>query len=172
MHMPYKPVGLYTVLGNKFMNGKIIESRSKYGLWLKTYFEVKKIIVDKNCQRLAVIFAADQCPRYAQKPYWVQFLNQETPVQFGAEKFARDNNTPVVYGVINRLKRGYYEIEYKLICEDPNELPFGEITEMHTQLLEDNINREPAYWLWSHKRWKRPKGEYERREKVKLESIV
>lgn len=165
MHMPYRPVGLYTPLVNKFMNAKIMESRSKYGLWLRTYAEVKEMITDPNHERLAVIFGADQCPRYKQKPYWVEFLNQETPVNFGAEKFARDNNTPVVYGVINKLKRGHYEIEYKLICEDPNELSVGQITEIHTKLLEDNINREPAYWLWTHKRWKRSKAEFDKRQK-------
>ena len=163
MHMPHRPVGLFTPLMNKFMNGKVIESRSKYGLWLRKYSEVKGMMTDRNHERLAVIFGADQCPRYDQRPYWMSFLNQETPVQFGTEKFARDNNTPVVYGVINKLKRGHYEIEYKLISENPKELPIGQITEIHTKLLEKNINAEPAFWLWSHKRWKRSKAEFERR---------
>lgn len=26
------------------------------------------------------------------------------------------------------------------------------------------IQREPAYWLWSHNRWKRTKEEWERRQ--------
>ena len=29
-------------------------------------------------------------------------------------------------------------------------------------LLEQTIRREPAYWLWSHKRWKASKAECER----------
>jgi KDO2-lipid IV(A) lauroyltransferase len=165
MHIPHRPIGLYTPLVNKFMNTKIMESRGKYGLWLNTYPEVQEMMKDPDHERLAVIFGADQCPRYKQKPYWMQFLNQETPVNFGTEKFARDNNTPVIYGVIHKLKRGHYEMEYKLICEDPKELPLGGITEAHTKLLEDNINNEPAFWLWTHKRWKRSKAEFERRAK-------
>lgn len=168
MHMSFIPIGLYTPLANKFMNTKIMESRSKYGLWLKKYQEVKTLMKDENHERVAVIFGADQCPQYSQQPHWVDFLNQETGVQFGAEKFARDFNTPVLYGVINKLKRGYYVMEYKLICEDPNQLPIGQITEMHTKLLEDNINKEPAYWLWSHKRWKRKRIDFEKRQKAAI----
>ncbi|WP_448634902.1 hypothetical protein [Pedobacter panaciterrae] len=29
-----------------------------------------------------------------------------------------------------------------------------EITRLHTQFLEEIIKDEPAYWLWSHRRWK------------------
>ena len=30
-------------------------------------------------------------------------------------------------------------------------------------LLEETINRSPAYWLWSHNRWKRKREVAERR---------
>lgn len=160
MHMSYQPIALFTPLQNKFMNDKIKVSRSKYGLWLLRYQEIRTAIKNSN-QQVAVIFAADQCPRLSQHPQWMEFLNQETGVQFGTEKFARDYNTPVIYGVINKVKRGYYEVVYQVICENPAELPVGEITEIHTRLLEEDIKREPAYWLWSHKRWKRKKIDFD-----------
>lgn len=160
MHMSYQPVALFTPLQNKFMNDKIKGSRSKYGLWMKRYLEVKWIMKEDQ-QKVAVIFGADQCPKLSQQPHWVQFLNQETGVQFGTERFARDYNTPVVYGVIHKVKRGYYEVEYKLVCENPEELPIGAITEIHTKLLENDIKNDPAYWLWSHKRWKRTRKDFE-----------
>ena len=28
------------------------------------------------------------------------------------------------------------------------------LTDLHVQMLEDIIRHEPAYWLWSHRRWK------------------
>ena len=34
---------------------------------------------------------------------------------------------------------------------------------MYARMLEEMIQREPAYWLWSHNRWKRTKEEWERR---------
>jgi KDO2-lipid IV(A) lauroyltransferase len=41
------------------------------------------------------------------------------------------------------------------ITENPKALNYGEISEMHTRLLEQEIKSKPEYWLWSHKRWKR-----------------
>lgn len=143
------------------MNGKILESRSKYGLWMKSYAEVKQMMKEGIDQPITVIFGSDQSPNIKQQPYWTEFLNQETGVQFGTEKFARDYDTPVIYGFIHKLKRGHFEMEYRLVTEKPNELPIGEITEAHTRMLEEDIRKEPAYWLWTHKRWKRKKIDFE-----------
>jgi len=61
----------------------------------------------------------------------------------------------VVFFVINKRRRGYYKVDFQLICENPSEMHYGEITEKHTNLLERSINKNPEYWLWSHNRWKR-----------------
>jgi KDO2-lipid IV(A) lauroyltransferase len=119
MHIPHLPIALYTRLANKFMNEKILKSRSKYGLQMANYKDIKQQIKIADQKPMMVIFGSDQCPKLSQQPYWTEFLNQETGVQFGAEKFARDYNTPVIYGVIHRVKRGHYEMEYRLICENP-----------------------------------------------------
>ena len=34
-------------------------------------------------------------------------------------------------------------------------LKWGDITKWHTKQLENLILENPAYWLWTHKRWKR-----------------
>jgi KDO2-lipid IV(A) lauroyltransferase len=34
--------------------------------------------------------------------------------------------------------------------------PRGSITTHYVRMLEQRIIEEPAYWLWTHKRWKRP----------------
>jgi len=160
MHIPHQPVALYRPLSNRYMNEKILASRSRFGLWMNSYDQVKQMAVDKNRPPMAVIFGSDQCPRFSQQPYWMEFLHQETGVQFGAEKFARVFKTPVIYGVIHRLKRGHYETEYRLVCENPDELPHGEITKIHTKYLERDIMDNPPYWLWTHKRWKRKKKDF------------
>lgn len=170
LHLPHQPVALYSALHNEFLNNKILKSRSKFGLWMKSYSEVKEMIKEDNERPLTIIFGSDQSPNIKQQPYWTEFLHQETGVQFGTEKFARDNNTPVIYGFIHKIKRGHYEMEYKLVCEHPNELPLGAITETHTRMLEENIRQEPAYWLWTHKRWKRKKIDFINYEKEMREA--
>lgn len=162
MVVPHQPVALYTPLSNAYLNAKIIMSRTRYGLWLKSYEQVKQLVNNEVSNPVVIIFGSDQCPRLSQQPHWVEFLHQETGVQFGAEKFARDYNTPVLYGIIHRVKRGHYEMEYRLICENPEDLPHGAITEIHTKYLEQDIRNNPPYWLWTHKRWKRKKKDFER----------
>lgn len=168
LNMQHQPIALFKPLANKFMNKKIKSSRSKFGLQMKSYAEVKEMINENYDHPMAFIFGADQCPNIRQTPYWTTFLNQETAIQFGTEKFARDNNTPVIYGFINRIKRGHYSATYKLICESPNELPVGEITKIHTRMLEEDIRKEPSFWLWTHKRWKRSRANFEKRQEQLL----
>ena len=50
-------------------------------------------------------------------------------------------------------------MELSLIAEKPSKTSWGQITESHTNKLEKEIVAEPAYWLWSHKRWKREQPE-------------
>lgn len=161
LNMKHIPVALYTPLTNKFINEKILKSRSKYGLLMRKYKRVKNMIKSADQSQMAVIFGADQCPKLTQKPHFTQFLNQETAVQFGTERFAKDINTPVIYGVIKKVKRGYYAADYRLVTDAPRDLPHGEITERHTRMLEEDILKAPAYWLWTHKRWKRTKKDFE-----------
>ena len=37
---------------------------------------------------------------------------------------------------------------------------------MFAHRLEQTIRREPAYWLWSHKRWKLNREEAEQQEEL------
>jgi KDO2-lipid IV(A) lauroyltransferase len=99
----------------------------------------------------------DQSPSNARRCHWMRFLNQDTGVSYGAEKFARDYNLPVVYARINKLSRGHYSLDVQLVTEHPNSLQPGEIVEKLMRLLERDINHIPEYWLWTHKRWKRKK---------------
>ena len=82
------------------------------------------------------------------------FLNQDTPVFYGAEKYAKEYNSPVVFGTIHKVKRGFYELEFETLCETPQNTLTGEITEMNTKRLEKDILDKPQFWLWTHRRWK------------------
>ncbi|MFI5217891.1 MAG: lipid A biosynthesis acyltransferase, partial [Bacteroidia bacterium] len=69
-------------------------------------------------------------------------------------KYARQYNYPVVYGRINKIKRGFYEFEFLPVAESPKQTTQSEITETVTRLLEKDIIAAPQYWLWTHRRWK------------------
>ena len=104
---------------------------------------------------IAPVFIGDQSPNNPNKRlYWTQFLHQRTPVMLGAEKYAKQYDLPVLFLKQKRVKRGYYTIELVLLEENPRQTAEFEITEKHTRVLEEMIQAEPQYWLWSHKRWK------------------
>jgi KDO2-lipid IV(A) lauroyltransferase len=108
------------------------------------------------------VFAADQTPAHLEAQILIDFLNQKTLVFYGLEKAAKATNYPVIFCDLKRVKRGYYAGDFKLITENPAEEPENAITQKYFSLLEDTINQEPAYWLWSHKRWKNsPKKNHE-----------
>jgi KDO2-lipid IV(A) lauroyltransferase len=52
------------------------------------------------------------------------------------------------------LGRGRYEITLTTLCDNPRDLPKGEITRLYAKKLEEIIYERPENWLWSHKRWK------------------
>ena len=154
----HKAVALFTPLSNKFMNEKIKHSRSKYGLDMLSIHEIRENLASKTDELTATIFGSDQSPSKKQRAYWLRFLGQETALQFGTEKFAVEYDMPVIYGEIRKVKRGHFEVVFKVVCEDPKKVPFGYITQKHTRLLENAIHEQPEYWLWSHKRWKRKRS--------------
>jgi KDO2-lipid IV(A) lauroyltransferase len=153
MYSNHKCIGIYKPLSNAFINDKIYTSRSKYGMHLISMKQTKKSFQDGD-EPKAIVFGSDQNPANPKRAHWVQFLNQDTGVLFGVERYAKEYDWPVVFVSIRKTKRGYYEVEYSLVTDNPNEEPHGKITEDFTKRLEQDIINQPQYWLWSHKRWK------------------
>ena len=104
--------------------------------------------------RSVVIFIADQTPSRNNLHYWTTFLNQESSILTGPERLARKLDLPVIFLDTKQVKRGYYTVDMKLVTETPKETPENWITEQYARLMEQCILRNPAGWLWTHKRWK------------------
>jgi Kdo2-lipid IVA lauroyltransferase/acyltransferase len=152
--IPHKAIGIYQPLTNKFFDNKMRATRSKYGLRMISTKIVKKVFEEEKANITATIFASDQSPSNPDNCYWMKFLNQDTGVLFGVERYAKEYNYPVVYGRIIKVKRGYFTYEFFKVTDDPSSCSHGEITESFTKMLEKDIRENPEYWLWSHRRWK------------------
>lgn len=148
---------IYKPLSNKFFDNKMRKSREKFGLKMIPMKTTKEYFTIDSDRPRAIIFGSDQSPSNAKKALWINFLNQESAFLYGAEKYAKDFNWPVIYVSIDKIKRGYYEVEYKLITDSPNKERYGNIISDFAKLLELDINNAPPYWLWTHKRWKKKK---------------
>ena len=92
----------------------------------------------------------------------MDFLNHDTPVLTGTDRLLHKLNHAVFYLDMRRIRRGYYEGEFKLITREPKTLEGFKLTDIYYQNLEETIRRAPAYWLWSHKRWSRTREEFDR----------
>lgn len=100
-------------------------------------------------------FMSDQRVSHLDSSINVDFLGRETPMILGTEQLAAKFRMPAVYWDIRRTGRGHYAITARLLAENPEELPEGELTRRYARALTDTIRRDPSNWLWSHKRWKK-----------------
>lgn len=151
----HQTVGIYSPLSNTIFNAKFAESRSKFGLNLVAKDEVSNYFKENHPKPTATIFAADQSPTFIKdNTYWTTFLNQDTPMMFGTEKYATEYNYPVVFVSISKVKRGYYKMHLTLLEDNPQTSGKYSITEKHTRVLEAQIRKNPEQYLWTHKRWK------------------
>ncbi len=148
-------VAIYTPLRNAFMDKTVYNARSKFGVELIAKKEMGSFIRRPHDKPFILIFASDQSPKSTSKLHWTQFLNQKTGVATGAERYSKMLNLVTVFGRIEKVKRGHYEITMEVLTDTPKEEAEGNITEMHVRALEKVIIEKPQYWLWSHKRWKK-----------------
>lgn len=155
MDTKFKLLVLYRKIKNEYFDRFMQRLRSRFGAMPVEMRETIRVLLEyqKKAQVTATVFIADQTPP-PENAFWLNFLNQNTPVFKGTEKIATKYNMPVLFGQVNKVKRGFYEIELSVLCENPSKLSEMELTQLHTKKLEEYIYKKPEYWLWSHRRWK------------------
>ncbi|HZY80852.1 MAG TPA: lipid A biosynthesis acyltransferase [Cyclobacteriaceae bacterium] len=146
---------IYKPLTNEYFDKKIRTSRQKYGLTMMHIRTVKEDFEKMKNDLTATYFLIDQAPSMHSKPHWMTFLNQDTGVLPGTEKYAKDYNYPVVFLDVQKPKRGYYVARFIDVTGDPRSTAENDITEKTNRILEEFIVAKPEFWLWSHRRWKR-----------------
>lgn len=156
--VPQECWAVYGKLENPVMDKYLVRTREKFGFTLYPMEKTYDVMLQHKQGDKLYMFMADQSPHHAKIKYWIQFLNQETPVHIGAEKLSKMLDLAVVFIDIQRVKRGYYEITAHTLFDNPKETAEHEITDKYFEILEGVIRKKPENWLWSHKRWKYKKG--------------
>lgn len=148
-------LGVYKPLRNPAFEKLLAQYRTQFGMVLVPIFDAYEIVGDylERGEKVAIMLIGDQAPP-ADRSYWMNFLNQDTGVFRGAEKFAKKYNLPVVFASLDQTDRGQYAMSFETVFDNPLETEEGEITEVYTKKLEKQIIAKPHLWLWSHKRWK------------------
>lgn len=154
MQVPFKTYSVYQPLKNTFYDRILYKSRTRNGMKLIETRQLIPFFKEEVNEKRMVVIVNDQSPTDKENAFKNTFLNQETGWNIGPEKLAKKFDYAVVFGYAKRTKRGYYEVEFKPITEDPIPMADGEIINRYSQVLEEVIHQTPASWLWSHKRWK------------------
>ena len=159
---------IYHPLENKYFDKLLLRSRQRLdALCISMQDTLREVVrYKREGQPIMIGYISDQAPNWVNIHHWVDFLNQDTPVFTGTERIVKKMNHAVFYVDMRRIKRGYYEAEFKLMTRDPKELEDFKLTDMYFDMLEKSIRRAPEFWLWSHNRWKRTRKEFNERFEV------
>ncbi len=148
---------VYKTLKSKAFDELFLKIRSRFKpkpIEMKRIY--RSIIQNRNEGKAMVIgFLSDQRPpKNSSDEYWTMFLNQETKVLTGMERIAHQFGFAVVYLDIKKVKRGYYVGNFSVITADGSGEEKYAIMEKYTRKLQETVFNEPAYYLWSHNKWK------------------
>jgi KDO2-lipid IV(A) lauroyltransferase len=158
-YLKYKTIIIYKPLQNKYFNRFINNHRSEHGIVLTPTSQVIREIINcrKNDINTVSVFISDQIPSKGDIKYWTTFLNQDTAVFTGAGKIASKYDMAIVFFHVQKVKRGYYNLNIEPLFDHTEGLSEEMITEKHVRRLEEIIKEKPEYWIWSHRRWKHKK---------------
>jgi Kdo2-lipid IVA lauroyltransferase/acyltransferase len=160
LQLGYPVDAAYKPLHDAWAERLMLKVRSRFGARL---IPAKELLADFLRRRgivRAVAMNADQAPVSTDKRYWTRFLRQETAFYVGAEQIARATRLPILYLVMRRVRRGYYEVEIRPLWDGREALPPNAITERYARACEMDVLQHPADWLWSYRRWRLKKPLY------------
>ena len=131
---------VYKPLRNKYVDEMFKLIRARHGGYnVPKHSTAREVIrLRREGKHVVVGLITDQSPNRNEAHHWTTFLNQETVFMDGGERIAR------------------------MMTQAPKQTAEGEITELFVRRLEQTIRRAPAYWFWSHKRWKLKREELEK----------
>jgi Kdo2-lipid IVA lauroyltransferase/acyltransferase len=148
--------GIYKRIKNPFFEEFMLYLRGRLGARLIEMKDTMRDFVRNRKTPRVVAMLSDQTPPYGEIQFWATFLNQDTPFFVGAEKLANAFSCPVLFLDVERFKRGHYRLTFEVLSDGTTKPEEGTypITEAFANKLESSIRRNPANYLWTHKRWK------------------
>lgn len=147
---------LYKRLHNKVLNRVVLHARSRFNLiCIPTNTAYRDILrLKRDNPSFMIGFIADQRPLSGNLKHWTTFMGQPTAYTTGGEIIGSRVNANYLYVECQIVKRGHIVLNYKSMNPDPNDKDEFPYTRLYFRMLEDTIRANPAYWLWSHNRWK------------------
>ncbi len=147
-------IGIYMPISNKVLDRIFYKFRGKFGTILISAKAFKSKMHTVFNQQYMLGLAADQNPGDPNFAYWTTFFGKPAPFVTGPAKGAVKNNTAIMMVGFEKIKRGYYHFDCKLIAENGADYTPQQLTLLYRDALEATIKKDPTNYLWSHRRWK------------------
>jgi Kdo2-lipid IVA lauroyltransferase/acyltransferase len=160
LHLGYPLDAAYKPLHDQWAERLMLKVRSRFGARLVPAKELLADFLRRRGIVRAVAMNADQAPVSTDKRYWTQFLGQDTAFYVGAEQIARATRLPMLYLVMRRVRRGFYQVELKPLWDGRELTEPNTVTERYARACEIDVLASPADWLWSYRRWRLKKPLY------------
>ena len=145
---------IYHPLNNKMWDEIFLSLRSRWGAHIVPQKKAPRILLDRDHFPWVCGFIADHRPAYGAHTNTLQFLHHDTDFIYGPEEIGEKVGADFFYLEMLRPKRGYYTIRFKKLEKTGEDKPFP-YTRAFWHEFEQTIKAAPAFWLWSHKRWKK-----------------
>ena len=147
---------VYQKIKNRFFEKLMLGIRSRFGsIPVEKNLVFRESLKKRNTPHVIALVADQSPPRSDEQVIWTPFLNQDTAFYAGMARLAKSFKWPIIFGEMRRLDRGYYEMEFKDICDAPEDYTDEQIINKYAEMVEQSIRKNPESWLWSHNRWKR-----------------
>lgn len=150
----YAFVGIYMPVGSKPFDKIIRNMRAKQGTILIPATDFRNHYMKYKDLRHVLGIVADQSPGKPTNAYWLNFFGKPTGFVTGPEKSARLNDCSIVFAHFYKTKRGHYRMDTEFIADSIKDWKEGDLTKIYVSYVEKCIRKEPANYLWSHRRWK------------------
>lgn len=147
---------VYRPLRDKWMDGLMLRLRSRFhshSYPKRTVFR-DLLLLSREGVPTVTGFMSDQKPSKGDNTHVLTFLNHPTAVITGTEALGRKLKMAAVYMDMYKRGRGRYHVTIRPIADDIAATEPMEVTDTYFRMLEQTIRRDPAIWLWTHKRWK------------------
>ena len=117
--------------------------------------EIFRYAVGHRRDNFTYMFNTDQFPYKGTVRYDVgEFMHQHTFAMGGAASLASRIGMTALYLRWDRPSRGHWVVTLVPMAEDGASLTPEEMMKKYYSLLQEDIEADPARYLWSHKRWK------------------
>ena len=147
------PVGVYGTIENRVFEKLVLKLRSRYGTTLIATHAFKSRMQEITKKQYCMFLLADQNP-LPHNSIWINFFGRPAPFIPGPHRAAKKNNAAMIFISYKKVKRGFYNFSAETVIENAADHSVEDLIKKYRDFVESNVRRQPANYLWSHRRWK------------------